>query len=340
MAAVTPGLEAILSALQAGAGEVSGPGAGDEPSGADTGPQEAAEPLPPGHFVSAGQITATLLEAFPVSPALAAALAEVIAQVLAANAEAQRAWDQVGRQADAKMAALEDAAVLRRNWHDDRDKLVALRRWAEKNLRGRTLDGILAVFQQVTGSGPFESEREVRQLQAVRDIYLAFEADPGAMSSGLWCDTFDADLLKVVPGAEEALGDTAAIELLTYSNPTNGKINCPSAWHTDEGLVSFFWTDPAFRPPSGYVTSDPVVPCTFLEIIRDEWVHGQVVSVNRQIVWRPPERLMDRLMYDLRGWTVLSDADRAAIRGQVLAGLDLAARRFRVATGTPAGVAP
>ena len=50
------------------------------------------------------------------------------------------------------------------------------------------------------------------------------------MSSGLWCDTFDADLLKVVPGAEEALGDTAAIELLTYSNPTNGKINCPAAW--------------------------------------------------------------------------------------------------------------
>jgi len=34
--------------------------------------------------------------------------------------------------------------------------------------------------RQVTDSGPFESEREVRQLQAVRDIYLAFEADPGA----------------------------------------------------------------------------------------------------------------------------------------------------------------
>ena len=153
MAAVTPGLESILGALQAGAAGISGPGAGDEPSGADTGPQEAAEPLPPGHFVSAGQITATLLEAFPVTPALAAALGEVLAQVLSANAEARRAWDQVGRQAGAKVAALEDAAVLRRNWHDDRDKLVALRRWAEKNLRGRTLDGILAVFQQEPAAG-------------------------------------------------------------------------------------------------------------------------------------------------------------------------------------------
>jgi len=51
MAAVTPGLESILSALQAGAAGISGPGAGDEPSGADTGPQEAAEPLlPPGEY--------------------------------------------------------------------------------------------------------------------------------------------------------------------------------------------------------------------------------------------------------------------------------------------------
>ena len=51
MAAVTPGLESILGALQAGAAGISGPGAGDEPSGADTGPQEAAEPLlPPGEY--------------------------------------------------------------------------------------------------------------------------------------------------------------------------------------------------------------------------------------------------------------------------------------------------
>ena len=101
----------------------------------------------------------------------------------------------------------------------------------------------------------------------------------------------------------------------------------------DEGLVAFFWTGPEFQPDACYVAGDPVVPCTFLEVIRDEWVHGQVVSVNRQIVWRPPERLMDRLMYDLRGWTVLGDAERTLTRVLVLASLDLAARRCRVAVG-------
>ncbi len=153
----------------------------------------------------------------------------------------------------------------------------------------------------------------------------------------MWCDTFDADLLKVVPGAAETLAGTAGVKLETHSRPTDGKINCPSAWWTDGGLTSFFWTDPGLAPPAGYVTDDPVVECTFLEAVRDEWVHGAVLCVNRRTVWRPPVRLMEKLMFDLRGWTVLDDAEREYIRKSVCKSLSGAVARLVTAVKPMAG---
>lgn len=150
----------------------------------------------------------------------------------------------------------------------------------------------------------------------------------------MWCDSFDADLLAVVPGAAEALRDTAGISLRTYSKLTDGQINHPSAWHTHEGLSAFFWTTGRGRPDRSYLTDAPLAKCTFLEAVRDEWIHNCLITVNRSLVWRPPSDLMTRLMYDVRGVIRLSDRERAGTWGQVLASLDLAARRFRVALGS------
>jgi hypothetical protein len=152
----------------------------------------------------------------------------------------------------------------------------------------------------------------------------------------MWCDTFDADLLKVVPGAAEALGEAAQISLTTRSHVTGGKINCPSAWNTHDGLMSFFWTTLEYQPDASYYTEHPIVECTFLEAVRDEWVHSAVVNVNGQIVWRPPVRLMERLMFDLRGWTVLADDAREYNRQRVRESLRKAARRIQHAI-LPAG---
>jgi hypothetical protein len=143
----------------------------------------------------------------------------------------------------------------------------------------------------------------------------------------VWCDSFDADLLKVVPGAAEALGETAGLELTTFSRTTGGKINAPSCWHADAGLASFFWTGPQHKPGPFYYTNQPEAACTFLEAVRDEWVHSAVVVVDGWVVWCPPVRLMERLMYDLRGWTVLDGGEREKIRGDVLASLRSAAMR-------------
>jgi len=153
----------------------------------------------------------------------------------------------------------------------------------------------------------------------------------------MWCDTFDADLLAVVPGAADALGPAGEVRLLTWSRLTDGKINCPSCWNCPQGLAAFFWTGEEHQPDESYWwTDDPVAECTFLEAVRDEWVHSCAVAVNDHIVWRPPVRLMEKLMYDLRGWTVLADDERERIRGDVRRSLRSAARRLERVPGVPA----
>lgn len=144
----------------------------------------------------------------------------------------------------------------------------------------------------------------------------------------MWCDTFDADLPKVVPGAIEALGEAAKIQLRTYSTLTGGKINCPSAWNTYDGLAAFFWTCDEGRPDASYVTDSPVAGCTFLEAVRDEWVHGALVVVDHLIVWRPRPRWQLKLMDDLRGHVVLEDAEREEIRQSVRDSLWTAAAKM------------
>lgn len=153
-----------------------------------------------------------------------------------------------------------------------------------------------------------------------------------AATNTLWCDDFDADLIKVVPFAIEALGDTADVRLVTYSHETNGKINCPSAWWTDHGLTAFFATKGYGGPaPAGYWTDKKVVECSFLEAVRDEWLHDAVIVVNGLWIWTPPSRLQYDLMADLRGWQPLDDEKRREIQAHVFLSLAGAAGRLRAA---------
>jgi hypothetical protein len=141
----------------------------------------------------------------------------------------------------------------------------------------------------------------------------------------MWCDDFDADLLKVVPGALEALGDSASQHLLTYSSLTGGKINCPASWN---GAGALFWTDPGDPPPASFSTRKQVAGCTFAEAVRDEWVHSAAIVVNGHIVWQPPVRAMEALMYDLRCWSMLGDGHREAVRQSVRDSLAAAGARL------------
>lgn len=142
----------------------------------------------------------------------------------------------------------------------------------------------------------------------------------------MWCDSFDGDLPKLVPGAAEALGETARVRLTTYCGRVrDGAIDHPSVWNTHVGLAAFFWTSPEGGLDATWSTEAPEVPCTFLEAVRDMWVHSAAIVVNRSVVWRPPVRIFLRLLADARGQKVLPEAERDRDRALVLRGLEVAA---------------
>lgn len=157
-----------------------------------------------------------------------------------------------------------------------------------------------------------------------------------AMTDRLWCEGFDADLLAVVPGVDAALGPAADVELWTHSGTTNGRINCPNSWHTDNGLASFFSTTDRSPIPASYYTRDPLVRCTWLEVVRDEWVHGSIVVVNREPLWQAG-RAMEELMYDLRGWKALDDEERREVQAGVVKSLIAASVRLLVLVAAVSG---
>lgn len=120
-----------------------------------------------------------------------------------------------------------------------------------------------------------------------------------------WSDTFDLDLLKVIPGVEELLGETADVPLFTHGHRTDdGLLAHPTCWNTTRGLAAFFgFKYPA--KPSAFYTSDPIVECTFLEALRDAWVHTYVLMVEQRTIFVMPRLQLhfERLLSHHRGWT-------------------------------------
>lgn len=128
----------------------------------------------------------------------------------------------------------------------------------------------------------------------------------------MWCDDFDMDLPKVIPGVRDAVGDAGDIVLFTYGHTTHGTLNHPSVWNTGEGTIAFFgFTSPA--APGGFATSSPVVECTGWEFFRDLWVHGTAAYVERFLVWKSEDLEADfeNIMWNVRGW-----GDAASRAGQ------------------------
>jgi hypothetical protein len=110
-----------------------------------------------------------------------------------------------------------------------------------------------------------------------------------------WSDDFDMDLLKLLPNIEAMIGDDAAATVLfTHGHVTHGRLNHPASWNTQFGPAAFFgFQDPA--KPEPMWTSDPVVECTWLEVLRDCWSHSYAIVVERRWLL-PGESLQSRFM--------------------------------------------
>ena len=143
----------------------------------------------------------------------------------------------------------------------------------------------------------------------------------------MWCDDFDGDVYKLVPGSAEILAPAGRVKLITHGSLTGGVLNHPSTWNSYDGLTAFFVLDRgqdveaanaqrdacrAARPqrewtppfaPEGYWTDSAAVRCTGEQALRDWWVHGfnmvvagRCVTPSRETLWFH----FERLLYDAR----------------------------------------
>lgn len=127
-----------------------------------------------------------------------------------------------------------------------------------------------------------------------------------------WSDDFDLDLLRLFPRVEALLGAVAAQPLWTLSRETHGRINCPATWSAAGCLI---WLEKPNLPRDkhgwfnwrGLVGDSPEMECTWLELLRDNWIHQQplcFVQGERTlgVLPRPSASLFTRIMYHVRGW--------------------------------------
>jgi hypothetical protein len=146
----------------------------------------------------------------------------------------------------------------------------------------------------------------------------------------MWCDDFDMDLYRAIPEAREVLAPHGGIVLYVHAGETGGKLNHPSAWNHDLGLVCFFgFSADNTGKPESYWTGHPIVRCTLEEAIRDLWVHNLVMLVDGFVVWNAEAHAGDfqTLMYHLRGWRLAPQEHLDAARKRVLATMKRAVER-------------
>ena len=131
---------------------------------------------------------------------------------------------------------------------------------------------------------------------------------PIAERPRFWSDDFDMDLLKVFPDVARMLRAPDRL-LWTVGHTTHGRLNHPTVWNSHG---AFLWlTKPELaRDENGWFNVDgcvddaPEIECTWMEWLRDAWVHsyGTLVLPHRRLLPEAPRRDFDTIMYDRRGW--------------------------------------
>ena len=124
-----------------------------------------------------------------------------------------------------------------------------------------------------------------------------------------WSDDFDMDLVKVFPDFPRQIGKAADIPLWTVGHSSYGRLNSPCQWNSHGAFV---WSEkPELERDVhgwfnvwGCVGNDPVIECTWLELLRDQWPHHyNFILLPQQVKFDGPDWLIfERIMYHRRGW--------------------------------------
>jgi hypothetical protein len=130
----------------------------------------------------------------------------------------------------------------------------------------------------------------------------------------MWCDNFDMDLLKIIPELPQLLGDAAHIQMFTHGATRYGRLNHPTMWNSSDGMICFFGLHGPAKPEQ-YVSFGPIISCTWLEALRDLWVHPAVMYFEQKPVWNSWALQEDftRLLYHRRTWKLLPPGEEESI---------------------------
>jgi len=110
----------------------------------------------------------------------------------------------------------------------------------------------------------------------------------------------------------------------------DGKLNHPSVWSGYHGIIAFFgFKDPA--KPAGYWTDEPVVECTFEEVVRDAWCHHYLVIVELRAIWAAYslQQQFDDIMWHIREWHKNYSRDTQDAKKKVLTSLAVACGKMK-----------
>lgn len=138
-----------------------------------------------------------------------------------------------------------------------------------------------------------------------------------------YSESFDFDLLKLVPQAEEILRPIAEIELVTVGYLSDAhEFAGASVWNGDRGFIAVFGfaDSPSFQwKPEAYEPGYPLVYCTALEMFCDAWAKGYTAYVNRAKIWSGYKYsgALQRLMYQARGYAPLSNQVAEELRNTI-----------------------
>jgi len=156
-----------------------------------------------------------------------------------------------------------------------------------------------------------------------------------------WSDSFDMDLLKVIPGVVDAAAPAAHLRLWTYGGTSYGRLNHPAVWNGYKGTLAYFGLDDTgWWKPSANWTDAPMVECTWLELLRDAWVHQYQALVNGWPVFDTSRawRMFEQLMGHARGYRNLGPFSvrtiKLGVHGQVV---EATQKLLQVAELAPSG---
>lgn len=116
----------------------------------------------------------------------------------------------------------------------------------------------------------------------------------------MWCDEHEVDLLRLLPEAQEIIGDLANIELFTHGGMTDGTIDHAMTWNTGAGATAYYGFFHPANPESCRATKG-VVSCSFLEAVRDAWCCQYALCVEGTVVWNAQTRIQDYSILFLYG---------------------------------------